>query len=492
MNLSELVKELEITNTFEGSEREISGICFDSRNEIPKNGVFVCIKGAKSDGHDFALQAEEAGAAAIVAEHEIELKGKAVLIVTPDTRKALSVLSAAWFGYPARSLNTIGITGTKGKSTTAYMIRNILTEAGHKVGIIGTIGIGIGDKVYPTGNTTPQSYVVQQYFRQMVDEGCDSVVMEVSSQGLKQSRVFGVEFDVAAFTNLEPDHIGENEHASFEEYAYCKSLLFKQCKKAVINCDDAHAEYMVEGSSAEVLRFGMKKDTQNSTDGVFADSISLLSDNGNYGIAYELCGKLSGSIKLSIPGRFNIYNSLCAIAVCMNFTKNMTAIKTALFDTKVLGRLEPVNISKDFGLMIDYAHNAMALKSLLSTLREYKPGRLICLFGCGGNRSRDRRFEMGEVSSRMADLSVITSDNPRYEKPEDIIEDILTGVRKADGKYIMIPDRREAIRYCIENAMPGDLIVLAGKGNEDYQEICGVKHHMDEREIIADIVSGKV
>lgn len=489
MYLSELIGRLEVIQNSCSGDPQISAVCYDSRQSIPSGGLFVCIKGANNDGHDFALTAEEQGAVVIVAEHEVELKGKAGLLVVKNTRVALSILSAAWFGYPAEKLTTIGLTGTKGKSTTAYMIRNILEKAGHKTGIIGTIGVGIGKEVYATNNTTPESFIIQKYFKQMVDEGCDSVVMEVSSQALKQHRVAGIEFDVAAFTNLEPDHIGTNEHESFEEYAYCKSLLFKQCKKAVVNADDEHAGYMLKDSSAESFYFGIENREQKN--GIYASDILLTFNKGVYGIEYQCSGKLSMPVHLSIPGRFNVYNSLCAVAVCSFFTSKTGVIADALFETAVRGRLEPVNISNEFGLMIDYAHNAMALKNLLSTLREYSPKRLVCLFGCGGNRSRDRRFEMGEVSSRLADLSVITSDNPRFEKPEDIIEDILTGVRKADGKYIMIPDRRDAIRYVIENAMPGDLIVLAGKGNEDYQEICGVKHHMDEREIIADIVGRK-
>lgn len=505
MKLDKLLERLEVNR--EGMEDiEITSIVYDTRKEITQGALFVCIKGANHDGHDHVAEACANGASAIVAAHEVECPENVRLIVVPDTRKALSIISSAWFGYPAEKLKTIGITGTKGKSTTSYMIRNILEASGLKTGIIGTIGICIGDRVVPAGNTTPESYVIQESFASMVEAGCDAVVMEVSSQGLKQHRVFGINFDIALFTNLEPDHIGTNEHDSFEDYMYCKSLLFKQCKCAVVNLDNEHAAAMVAGSTCPIEGFCTMDDSKDP-DGIgdeepgekepvcsaitMAENIELTKDKDTYGIRYHVTGTVEGDIELSIPGRFNIYNSLAAIAVCSHVTKDASLMSKALFETKVLGRLEPVRISDDFTLMIDYAHNAMALESLLKTLREYDPVRLVCLFGCGGNRSKDRRFEMGEVSSKLADLTVVTSDNPRFEEPLDIINDILVGVRKADGKYITIPDRREAIRYVIDNAQKGDVIVLAGKGNEDYQEIRGVKYHMDEREIIADIVAGR-
>lgn len=505
MKLDILLKELNISVT--GAEdTEITEVVYDTRKEIVPGALFVCIKGANHDGHDHAYEACLHGAAAIVAEHKVEVCSGTKLIIVPDTRKALSLISAAWFDHPASKLKTIGITGTKGKSTTSYMIRNILSAAGYKTGIIGTIGICIGDDIYPAGNTTPESYVIQESFAKMVEAGCDYVVMEVSSQGLKQHRVYGIMFDIALFTNLEPDHIGTNEHESFEEYMYCKSLLFKQCRQAVVNLDDPHAAYMVKDSDCSIEGF-CTVDDSGDPDGpcneepsgkepavsamTTAENIRLTKDKDTYGIQYHAAGTVNGDIRLSIPGRFNIYNSLAAVAVCSHVTRDAELMSKALFDTKVLGRLEPVRISDDFTLMIDYAHNAMALESLLNTLREYAPKRLVCLFGCGGNRSKDRRFEMGEVSSKLADLTVVTSDNPRFEEPMDIINDILTGVHRSNGEYITIPDRREAIKYVIDNARPGDVIVLAGKGNEDYQEIKGVKYHMDEREIIADIVAGR-
>ncbi len=474
---------------------EITSLIYDTRSVISDGAAFIAIKGASFDGHDFAAEAEEKGAALIVAEHEVPLKGKADLVIVSDTRKALSLLSQAWFDYPAKKLKTVGITGTKGKSTTCYMLKNILEEAGHVCGVIGTIGIQIGERNYPTHNTTPESFLVQEYMSRMVEAGCDTLLMEVSSQGLKQSRVYGVEFDYGVFTNLGRDHIGGAEHADFEEYLDCKALLFKQSRTAVVNMNDPHVAEVLRYNTGRLEAYGIAG-CENYLEGelipdtrLCADGIRLFNESGTMGIGFDYDGCLNGTARLSIPGMFNVMNAMCAIAVASHFTDNVTKIADALFNTKVLGRLEPVRISDKFTLLIDYAHNAVALSSVLTTLRDYSPKRLVCLFGCGGNRSKDRRFEMGEVSSRLADLTVVTSDNPRYEKPEDIINDILVGVNRADGEYITIPDRREAIRYCIENAKSGDCILLAGKGNEDYQEIEGVRYPMDERDIIREIIN---
>lgn len=483
-------------------DTEITDLISDSRVKLNAGSAFVCIEGLKNDGHDFAAEAERQGARVIFAQKKVELNGSAKLVLLEDTRKALSLLSAAWFGYPAGKLKTIGITGTKGKSTTSYMVRDILQAAGHKVGVIGTIGVYIGDRFYETNNTTPDPYLVQKYLREMVDSGCDVMVMEVSSQGLKQGRVYGLMFDYGALTNMGRDHLSPTEHASFEEYMYCKSLLFKQCRTAVVNAQDEHTPDLLEGT--ECIREGFASSIEYDhgnllyTSVITADNICLFNANGETGVMFNYRNypeTVKGTIKLLLPGRFNVMNALCAIAICRHFTTDTEAIAEGLLKTFVSGRLEPVKISDRFTILIDYAHNAMALESVLKTLKEYKPKRLVCLFGCGGDRSKDRRFEMGEVSSRMADLTVVTSDNPRTEKPEDIIADILVGVKKADGEYVMIVDRREAIRYVIENAKQGDVILLAGKGNETYQEINGVKYHMDEREIIHDVVEalgGKV
>lgn len=470
---------------------EITELVFDSRTEVEEGSVFVCIIGAVHDGHEYAGEAAKAGAAAIVAEHEVPVPDGVCLVVCESTREALACMSAAYFGYPANELTTIGITGTKGKTTTAYMIRNVLELAGSPTGFIGTTGVIIGDTHIPTNNTTPESYFVQKYFREMANAGMQCVVMEVSSQGLMLHRVGGFTFDYGIFTNLEPDHIGPNEHKDFADYLHAKSLLFEQCKVGIVNYDDEHMAEMIKNATCRVETYGMKEGAD-----LRAVSVDLHSKEGELLVSYRTKGRLSLPVTVGIPGKFTVYNSLTAVAVCSHFGISDEVLKQALRQVKVKGRVEPVEfpkqfmerLGKNFTVMIDYAHNAMSLKSLLTTLLEYHPKRLVCLFGCGGNRSRDRRFEMGEISSRYADLTVVTSDNPRFEEPMAIIEDILTGVKKQNGAYITIADRKEAIRYCIEHAEDGDVIVLAGKGHEDYQEICGVKHPMDERVLIKEII----
>ena len=309
--------------------------------------------------------------------------------------------------------------------------------------------------------------------------------MEVSSQGLMLHRTAGFTFEIGIFTNIEPDHIGPNEHTDFNHYLYCKSLLFKQCKYAIVNGDDTHAHYIINSCNCPVCTYGF-----SNTATLKASNTKLFTANGLLGVEYDITGELNAHIQVNFPGKFSVYNSLTAIAICNYFDIEMPVIQKALNLAKVKGRIEMVKVSNDFTLMIDYAHNAMALESLLTTLRAYNPKRLVCLFGCGGDRSRDRRFSMGEVSGNLADLSVITSDNPRTEEPKAIIDDILTGIKKTNGKYVEIIDRRKAIEWVINNGEAGDIIVLAGKGHEDYQEINGVKHHLDEREVIAEVLAG--
>ncbi len=483
MNLGRLLEGMEYSCLRGSTDIDVSGIAYDSRKVSP-GGLFVCIKGASADGHAYIPQACAAGASAIVVQEDAGAPEHVALIRVADTRLALARLSAAWFGHPAGRLKTIGVTGTKGKTTTTYMIKSILEHAGYRVGLIGTIETVIGDEHVHATNTTPESYVVQEAFRKMADAGMDAVVMEVSSQGLMMHRVSGFTFDIGVFTNIEPDHIGPNEHVSFEEYLECKSRLFRQCRLGIVNADDAHVRELLEGASCEVETYGFS----NGAD-LRASDMRLITGRGYLGVAYSLRGLLECGVEIHVPGKFSVYNSLAAIAACGRFGVPAEDMREALRDVQVRGRIEMVKVSDDFTLMIDYAHNAMALESLLETLREYGPGRLVCLFGCGGNRSKIRRYEMGEASGRLADLTIITSDNPRDEEPQAIIDDIKAGIAKTDGKYVEIPDRKEAIRYAIGHAMPGDVIVLAGKGHEDYQEIKGVKYHMDERELIAEVLS---
>ena len=483
MKLTELLAEVTYECLQGGMDKEITELLMDSRKAC-KDGIFVCIVGAVRDGHDFAKEVVEKGVTALVVERPVEVSEEVTVIQVPDARLALAQMSAAYFGHPAKELTTIGITGTKGKTTATYMVKAILEKAGFSTGLIGTIETIIGEKSYPANNTTPESYIVQKTFREMVDAGCKCVVMEVSSQGLMLHRVSGFVFDYGIFTNLEPDHIGPNEHKDFEDYASCKSLLFRQCKVGIFNMDDSHLDKMLQGHTCEVETYGFDEKAD-----LRATGLHLAEKPGVLGVAYHISGLLDMDVEVDIPGKFSVYNSLAAIAICRHFGVEPEAIKKAIVDIKVKGRVEIVPISSRFTLMIDYAHNAMSLESLLTSLREYNPKRLVCLFGCGGNRSVDRRFEMGEVSSKMADFTIVTSDNPRNEEPEAIIQNIVTGVERGPGEYIKITDRAEAIRYAIEHAEDGDVIVLAGKGHEDYQEIQGKKYHMDERELIADVMA---
>ncbi len=484
MLLSEIMKNTGAKLLFGEKDVDISALVYDSR-KITKGCVFVCIKGEKFDGHDAAVEAVREGAAAVVVQKEVEGLSKTgcSCYICDDTRYALAFMSANWFGNPASKLKTIGITGTKGKTTTTYLIKSILEHAGRKCGLIGTIETIIGDEHIPSKNTTPESYVLQESFAKMVEAGMDTVVMEVSSQGLMQHRTQGFVFDFGIFTNLSPDHIAPGEHASFEEYLNCKAMLFKQCRVGIANGDDEHVGEVMKGHTCTLETFGM-----GETNDLRATDMVLDKEPGHLGVSFNTDGLMKLSVKIPTPGRFSVYNALCAIAICRHFNITDGDIKEALLKAQVKGRIEKVKVSDEFTLLIDYAHNAMALESILTTLREYDPGRLVCLFGCGGNRAKSRRFEMGEVSGRLADFTIITSDNPRFEEPLDIIADIKTGISKTTGKYIEIPDRKEAIRYAIKNGRRGDIIILAGKGHEDYQEIKGIKYPMDERVLISEIL----
>ena len=482
MRLDKLLERLDYEVLQGTDQTEVTTLINDSR-KAEKGSVFVCISGAVSDGHSYAADVAAKGAAALVVEHEVDVPEEVTVIRVKDTRYALALMSAAYFGYPADKMKIIGITGTKGKTTTTYMIKSILDGVGHKVGLIGTIEAIIGEKHIPASNTTPESYTIQKYFAEMAEAGCDCVVMEVSSQGLMLHRTAGIPFEIGIFTNLGKDHIGPNEHKDFEDYKRCKGLLFQQCRLGIANVDDRYFKDVFKNATCRVETFGFSENAD-----LRAENVKLVSRPGYLGVAYHVSGLMDFDVEIDIPGKFSVYNSLTAIAVCRHFQVPAEKIKEVLKQAKVKGRIEMIKVSDEFTLMIDYAHNAMSLESLLTTLKEYNPKRLVCLFGCGGNRSKDRRYEMGEVSGRLADLTIITSDNPRFEEPQDIIDDIKTGIGRTDGKYVEICDRKEAIKYAIANGQPGDVIVLAGKGHEDYQEIRGVKHPMDERVLIAEVL----
>lgn len=490
MVLAALLEKLEYELVSGSEDMQIENVVYDSR-KVTEGSLFICIEGGTADGHTFIPDVVKKGAKALIVTKDVSgllpADADVTVIRVKDSRYALAFVSAAYFGHPAEKLKVIGITGTKGKTTTTYLVKSILEHAGHKVGLVGTIEAVIGQEHIPANNTTPESYVLQEYFAKMVEAGCDTVVMEVSSQGLMLHRTQGFVFDYGIFTNIEPDHIGPLEHKDFADYMHCKGLLFKQCRVGIVNCDDAHYQDVIRDHTCKIETFGFAENADYR-----ALDLKLISGAGFLGIDFKARGKVNLDIELHAPGRFSVYNALCAIAICNHFGVTADEVKEALLQAHVKGRIELVKVSDDFTLMIDYAHNAMALESLLTTLREYKPKRLVCLFGCGGNRSKLRRYEMGEVSGKLADLTVITSDNPRNEEPQAIIDDIKVGISKTDGKYVEIIDRKEAIAYVIRHGQPGDVIVLAGKGHENYQEIKGKKYPMDERDIIADVLAGRI
>lgn len=471
-------------------EEEVCEVIYDSRKAC-ENSVFVCIKGSVRDSHQFIPDVLKAGCRCLVVEEDVTAPGDVTVLRVKNGRLALAELAAARFGYPAEKMVTIGITGTKGKTTTSYMVKKVLEAAGKKVGLIGTNGAVIGKDKYPTVNTTPESYVVQEYFSKMVEAGCQYMVMEVSSQALMLHRVGGITFDFGLFTNISPDHIGPKEHENFEEYLFYKSRLLTVCKTGVVNrLTDCYGE-VVKDATCPLYTYGLEAPADFT-----GDQIHYVSTHDFVGIEFDVKGGYSGRIRVGMPGKFNADNGLAAISVCTLALGGEAAISGELHgrllhsleDVRVDGRMEIAYVSKTCSVIVDYAHNAVSMESLLATLRDYHPKRLVCVFGCGGNRAKERRYSMGEIGGRMADFCILTADNPRFEKNEDIIKDIETGMAKTDGNYMVIPDRREAIAYAVKNAVPGDMIAVIGKGHEDYQEIEGVRHHFLDREVVEDVV----
>lgn len=483
--LNDLLQEIPYTLVKGSLDTNVSDIIYDSR-KVEKDSAFLCISGTTVDAHKFIPDAVAKGASAIIIEKDVEVEGDVTVIKVDSARKALAYLAAAYFDYPAKKLTTIGLTGTKGKTTTTYMVEAILKHAGKKVGVIGTIGAVVDGKQYHTNNTTPESYEVQYLMSEMVKAGCEYMVMEVSSQGLMMNRVDGFTFDYGVFTNLSPDHIGPNEHKDLAEYIYYKSLLFQRCRVGFFNADDQHLNDILKDHTCEVKTFGFSEDAD-----LRASDAHLLNENGHLGIKFQLNGDINAPMVVNIPGKFSVYNALVALSISHALGIPVEDMQAALKVIKVKGRVEIVPISKDYTILIDYAHNAMSMESILETLREYHPKRLISLFGCGGNRSKLRRYEMGETSGRMADLSIITADNNRFEDIKDILADIKIGLAKTDGKFIEIEDRTDAIHYAIDHAQPGDIIALLGKGHEEYIDVKGVKSHYSEREIIEEYAKSK-
>ncbi len=460
---------------------QINSLCADSR-EACEGAMFVCISGANLDGHAFSGGAYDCGCRIFVTERRIKMPNDAIVIITADTRIALARLSAHFFGYPANDLTIVGITGTKGKTTSSLLIYNILNASGVPTGYIGSNGVSYLDYQYTTVNTTPESYDLHKYMRDMVDSGIKVLVMEVSSQALKMARVHGMHFNICVFTNLSPDHIGEFEHPDFEDYRNCKRSLFVDygAEYVVYNADDEYALSVVGGARCKRVSVSTKDN------GDFcANSITYFRSPGNIGVSFECTfdGK-TFPVALSFPGEFSVYNALTAIAVCIRLGQSVGKITKTMRHIRIKGRFETHELPCGATVVIDYAHNGVSLKAALAAMRIYNPTRLICLFGSVGGRTKMRRAELGLVASRDADFCILTSDNPDNEPPNAIISEIATYFTAGTCPYVAIPDRRKAIEYALTNAKKGDIILLAGKGHESYQIICGIRQKFSEAEIV--------
>ena len=470
MLLKELLPEV---NEAIGNTQVVDITC-DSRR-VKDGFAFICINGFTSDGHDYAADAVKAGASVIISERPT---GAPVEYVVDDTHKAYAVMSANYFGNPSKSFKLIGVTGTNGKTSVTYMLKSIIESKGHKTGVIGTIQNLVGDRIIEAVNTTPDAYGLNSLFALMRDEGCEYVVMECSSHALDQKRIFNLDFEVAAFTNLTQDHL--DYHKTMKNYLDAKSKLFSMCKNAVINIDDEYGKQLVNRIDKNVVTYAVTDRSATYS----ANGINMKPD----GIEYEMVSDYTiKRIKLKTGGKFSVYNSLCA-AVCaklLGFSEE--EIATALDCMEgVKGRAEVVRTGKDFTVIIDYAHTPDGLINILSTFKELKNGRLVCLFGCGGNRDTTKRPIMGSIAAKLSDFVIVTSDNPRNEEPDLIIKDILQGMKDSKTPYVVIEDRKEAVKYAVQNALSGDIIVLAGKGHETYQILKTGKVHLDEREVIAE------
>lgn len=481
MELNKLFKDISYTLIKGSMDIEIIDIAYDSRKVKPGD-MFVSLIGNNNDGHDYINNAISNGAAAILVSKDIECEENIVIIKTNDTRKILSKLSMRLFKFPQSKMKTIAVTGTKGKTTVSFMIKSIIEASGKACGVIGTTGVYIKDKYYQTKNTTPESYDTFKYMNEMVNNKIEYMVMEVSSQALKYDRVNDLIFDYGVFTNLTQDHIGLGEHDSMDDYIDSKGKLFRQCNYGVFNIDDSHFFDMISRGDCAINTYGYsdKADLQ-------ATSLKLARNSKFIGIEMTTTGVIKDKFKISMPGKFSSYNGMAAILVCHLLGIETKYIQDTLSHFAVKGRVEPIWVSNDFSLLIDYAHNGISTKSILTTIKEYNPGRIVTIFGCGGNRSKDRRYEMGEIASKYSDMCIITEDNNRYEEFTDIANDIMKKFDKK-CKHIIIPDRKEAIKYAIENGQKGDIIMLIGKGHEDYLEIKGVRYPFDERVVIKNIL----
>ena len=479
MRLSDILRDIPVLETNVSPDTECTGITYDSR-AVKRGDLFVAVKGYATDGHRFIASALEKGAAAVLCE-DAPAEG-APFVRIENTRLGLALAAANFYRHPAKELKVIGITGTNDKTTTAFLVKQLLEKTlGAKVGLVGSICNMIGAEELHTEHTTPESCDLQALFREMADAGCGYCVMEVSSHSLVLDRVAGIPFAVGVFTNLTQDHL--DFHKTMEEYARAKSLLFTHCAAACANLDDGWESAVLKDAACPVLTFAAEDRNADLT----AQNIRL-SPAGVYFEAEE--GGERCPVTLGIPGRFSVYNGLTALAVCRLLGIPLAAAAAALAECRgAKGRVESVPTGGEYSIFIDYAVTPDAIENVLTTLRQVAPARLVMLFGCGGDRDRKKRPIMGEISARLADFVIVTSDNPRTERPEDIIAEILPGVERGGAPFTVIPDRIEAIEWAIEHHEKDDVILLCGKGHEDYQIIGHEKIHMDEREIVADCLA---
>lgn len=473
MKLSEILKGIDVLNKY--SDAEVIDVTQDSRL-VKAGSLYVCVKGNTFDGHSVAEEMLENGAAAVVVERDLGLDKQ---VIVSDTRSIFSSVCANFFGNPAKNLKLIGLTGTNGKTTTTFLIKQILELTGKMVGLIGTVQNMVGDEIYPAKYTTPDPYELQSLFKKMVDAGCEYCVMEVSSQALAQGRVNGLQFHIGAFTNLTQDHL--DYHKTWENYFNSKRILFKNSDIAITNADDKYGLEIVKDLPCKTVTYAVNT---NNAD-YCAKNVKFKSD----GVEYEIVSDFIGRVSCPIPGRFSVYNSLCAAAVALSLGIDYKSVLTAISKSNgVKGRIEVVPTNTDYTVIIDYAHSPDGLENIITSLREIAKNRVVTLFGCGGDRDRTKRPKMGKIAAELSDFCVVTSDNPRTENPSAIIEDILEGMKGVSTPYVVVENRKDAIRWAMENAQPDDIILLAGKGHETYQILPTGTIHFDEREAVAEIL----